>query len=105
MEYADDLNIYREVSESEDTSKAQNHAESEEERYVGSMLLEPRSLFLMTDDAYENLLHGIKEVTEDVIDEKIFNGEEHRGKTLTFLHNPPCPCRVEAEHVQQTTQA
>ncbi|EPB76568.1 hypothetical protein ANCCEY_04347 [Ancylostoma ceylanicum] len=58
------------------------HAESEEERYVGSMLLEPRSLFLMTDDAYENLLHGIKEVSEDVIDEKVFNGEEHRGKTL-----------------------
>ncbi|EYC16123.1 hypothetical protein Y032_0034g2812 [Ancylostoma ceylanicum] len=46
------------------------------------MLLEPRSLFLMTDDAYENLLHGIKEVSEDVIDEKVFNGEEHRGKTL-----------------------
>ncbi|KIH45101.1 hypothetical protein ANCDUO_24863, partial [Ancylostoma duodenale] len=77
------------------------HAESEEERYVGSMLLEPRSLFLMTDDAYENLLHGIKEVTEDVIDEKVFNGEEHRGKTLTFFHNPPRPCRVQAERIPE----
>ncbi|ETN73308.1 hypothetical protein RB195_000865 [Necator americanus] len=46
------------------------------------MLLEPRSLFLMTDHAYENLLHGIKEVTEDVVDDKVFNGQEHMGKTL-----------------------
>ncbi|VDM84120.1 unnamed protein product [Strongylus vulgaris] len=59
-----------------------DHAESEDERYIGSMLLQPRSLFLMTDDAYENLLHGIKEVKEDVIDEKVFNAGELMGKTL-----------------------
>ncbi|KJH47083.1 hypothetical protein DICVIV_06843 [Dictyocaulus viviparus] len=58
------------------------HAESEKERYVGSMLLEPRSLFLMTDEAYVNMLHGIKEVTEDYIDEHVFNGQRHLGETL-----------------------
>ncbi|VDN20001.1 unnamed protein product [Cylicostephanus goldi] len=62
---------------------ARKHAESDDERYLGSMLLQPRSLFLMTDDAYEKLLHGIKEVTEDVIDDKVFNPGEQLGKTLT----------------------
>ncbi|VDO39437.1 unnamed protein product [Haemonchus placei] len=55
---------------------ARTVVESEEERYVGSMLLEPRSLFLMTDEAYVNMLHGIKEVKEDFIDEKVFNGKQ-----------------------------
>ncbi|KAJ1372714.1 hypothetical protein KIN20_034940 [Parelaphostrongylus tenuis] len=57
-------------------------AESEEQRFVGSMLLEPRSLFLMTDEAYVNMLHGIKEVTEDYVDDRVFNGQKHYGETL-----------------------
>lgn len=68
------LDLYRPVN--------QEIVESEEQRYVGSMLLEPRSLFLMTDEAYENMLHGIKEVKEDHIGENVFNGEEHRRETL-----------------------
>lgn len=68
------LNLYRPIN--------QEYVESEEQRYVGSMLLEPRSLFLMTDEAYVNMLHGIKEVTEDYIDHRVFNGQEHYGKTL-----------------------
>ncbi|KAE9420967.1 hypothetical protein Angca_002150, partial [Angiostrongylus cantonensis] len=68
------LDLYRPIN--------QEYVESEEERYIGSMLLEPRSLFLMTDEAYVNMLHGIKEVTEDYIGDRVFNGQQHHGKTL-----------------------
>uniref|UniRef100_A0A1I7TR27 2OG-FeII_Oxy_2 domain-containing protein n=1 Tax=Caenorhabditis tropicalis TaxID=1561998 RepID=A0A1I7TR27_9PELO len=52
-------------------------ARSEEERYVGSMLLEPRSLFIMTDDAYTTMLHGIAERDEDLVEPgKVFNCTE-----------------------------
>uniref|UniRef100_A0A7E4V9M9 Fe2OG dioxygenase domain-containing protein n=1 Tax=Panagrellus redivivus TaxID=6233 RepID=A0A7E4V9M9_PANRE len=43
------------------------------ERYVGSMLLQPRSLILIRGEAYESHLHGIADRTADEITEKIFN--------------------------------
>uniref|UniRef100_A0AC34PVE8 Fe2OG dioxygenase domain-containing protein n=1 Tax=Panagrolaimus sp. JU765 TaxID=591449 RepID=A0AC34PVE8_9BILA len=44
-----------------------------EERYVGSMLIQPRSLILIKDEAYHCKLHGIEERKTDVITDKIFN--------------------------------
>ncbi|KAF8763995.1 Alpha-ketoglutarate-dependent dioxygenase like protein [Argiope bruennichi] len=41
--------------------------------YVGSLLLERCSLLLVKDDLYTKYLHGIKEITTDVIDENIKN--------------------------------
>ena len=38
-----------------------------------SVLLEPRSLFLLTEDLYHNYLHGIAERTYDVITDKVAN--------------------------------
>ncbi|CAO4374435.1 unnamed protein product [Caenorhabditis nigoni] len=57
---------------------------SEQERYVGSMLLEPRSLFIMTDDAYTTMLHGIAEREDDLVEPgKVFNcTEELANKRL-----------------------
>ncbi|CAD6194693.1 unnamed protein product [Caenorhabditis auriculariae] len=47
------------------------------------MLLEPRSLFLMTDDAYTVMLHGIAERDADVIGANVFNASDDLiGKTL-----------------------
>lgn len=46
-----------------------------EERYVGSVLLERRSLILVSDDAYTNYLHEIAERPFDVITSGIFNIE------------------------------
>lgn len=37
------------------------------------MLLQPRSLILIKDDAYTKKLHGIEERKSDVIDDKVFN--------------------------------
>ncbi|KAI6207365.1 Fe2OG dioxygenase domain-containing protein [Aphelenchoides besseyi] len=43
-----------------------------EQRQIGSILLQPRSLVLIKDHAYE-LLHGIRELRADIINEKVFN--------------------------------
>lgn len=43
------------------------------ERYIGSVLLERRSLFLMSDDMYTNFMHGIREQISDTMDENILN--------------------------------
>lgn len=54
------------------------------ERYVGSLLLEPRSLLIIQEDLYTSYLHGIGEVKEDVVSEKIFNRRFHQlGDMLT----------------------
>lgn len=49
--------------------------QTKEERYVGSMLLERRSLILVTNEAYAHYLHGIDERPVDYITEKVFNRE------------------------------
>lgn len=46
---------------------------SKTDRYMGSMLLQPRSLILIKDEAYKVCLHGIEERDTDVIHQKIFN--------------------------------
>lgn len=38
-----------------------------ENRYMFSILLEPRSLVVLQDDMYKVFLHGIKETNEDLI--------------------------------------
>ena len=43
------------------------------DRYIGSVLLEPRSLFLMRDQMYTDYLHGIKEQKSDVVTESFLN--------------------------------
>ena len=44
-----------------------------DDRYFMSVLLEPRSLFLLTEDLYHNYLHGIAERTCDTVTEKVAN--------------------------------
>ena len=38
-----------------------------------SLLLEPRSLVLVQDDMYDTYLHGIDEVTQDLLSDKVAN--------------------------------
>jgi alkylated DNA repair protein alkB family protein 6 len=50
-----------------------NEVKSKTDRYIGSMLLQPRSLILIKDEAYKVCLHGIEERDTDIIHGKIFN--------------------------------
>lgn len=73
-----------------------------ENRYAFSLLLEPRSLVVLQDDMYTVFMHGIKEINQDLIEEKkIFNfkklGNSHSEKeilnrntriSLTIRHVP-----------------
>uniref|UniRef100_A0A914Q756 Alpha-ketoglutarate-dependent dioxygenase AlkB-like domain-containing protein n=1 Tax=Panagrolaimus davidi TaxID=227884 RepID=A0A914Q756_9BILA len=40
-------------------------AKTKSDRYIGSMLLQPRSLILIKDEAYKVCLHGIEERETD----------------------------------------
>uniref|UniRef100_A0A914UZJ6 Fe2OG dioxygenase domain-containing protein n=1 Tax=Plectus sambesii TaxID=2011161 RepID=A0A914UZJ6_9BILA len=59
------LDFYKTVDE--------NHPATLESRYVGSMLLERRSLILIKDSAYKDMMHGIAERATDTITEHVFN--------------------------------
>jgi len=52
------------------------------DRFLGSMLLEARSLVLIAHDAYSRLLHGIAERSEDEIGETVFNWDGKDKKSL-----------------------
>lgn len=60
--------------------------ERSDERYVFSLLLEPKSLLVLQDDMYKVYLHGIRELSEDVLtkDSKILN-YEHLNEDPTKL--------------------
>ncbi|XP_077584494.1 putative RNA/DNA demethylase ALKBH6 [Stigmatopora nigra] len=72
---------------------------SEDERHLFSLLLRPRSLLVLRDDAYRNLLHGIGAQDTDELTDKVLNlnaagarpGETLRRGTrvsLTIRHVP-----------------
>lgn len=44
-------------------------------RYFMSLLLEPRSLNILTEDMYTRYLHGIAERKVDILDDKVVNLE------------------------------
>ncbi|XP_077336556.1 putative RNA/DNA demethylase ALKBH6 isoform X3 [Lithobates pipiens] len=58
---------------------------TEEQRHVLSLLLEPRSLFVLREDLYKNYLHGILPHTHDTLSHKVANLEKcgaQRDETL-----------------------
>ena len=85
------LNFYRTLSDS---------ADRENDRCALSLLVEPRSLLVFTDELYTDYWHGITEVESDLITDKVVNrdacskivGEEvQRERTrlsLTVRHVP-----------------
>ena len=44
-----------------------------DDRFVTSLLLQPRSLLVLQNDMYHEYLHGIEEVHDDVLNDKICN--------------------------------
>ena len=59
------INFYREEGE--------NYSLKFEDRHVTSLLIQPRSLLVLQGEMYHNFLHGIEEIHEDIIDDKICN--------------------------------
>ncbi|XP_072301400.1 alpha-ketoglutarate-dependent dioxygenase alkB homolog 6 [Eucyclogobius newberryi] len=80
-------------------SRAGEAPRTEESRHRFSLLVKPRSLLILREDAYEALLHGIRGRGEDVLTEKVANLAEAGGKvgetlsrgtrvSLTIRHVP-----------------
>lgn len=69
------LDFYHPLKKSayEAEDKSDQSSLSLDNRYFMSVLLEPRSLFLLTEDLYHNYLHGIAERTCDVVTDKVSN--------------------------------
>ncbi|MGH0127720.1 UNVERIFIED_CONTAM: hypothetical protein FKN15_034219 [Acipenser sinensis] len=74
-------------------------SQTEESRFLLSLLLEPRSLLVLRDDMYTCYLHGIRGVTEETVSERVANlpttsaspGEQLTRATrvsLTIRHVP-----------------
>ncbi|XP_069500412.1 alpha-ketoglutarate-dependent dioxygenase alkB homolog 6 [Ambystoma mexicanum] len=94
------LDFYHPVSRQQERNSEQDPTlQTEEERHLLSLLVEPRSLLVLKDDMYVKYLHGIKNVTTDVITNKVANADrcsvEHgerldRGTrvSLTIRHVP-----------------
>ena len=80
--------IYDEISKSffyfQDNSE--ESALSLEDRYFMSVLLEPRSLFLLTEDLYHNFLHGIAERTSDEGTDRVANLDACHASVGDILH-------------------
>ncbi|XP_056146033.1 alpha-ketoglutarate-dependent dioxygenase alkB homolog 6 [Lampris incognitus] len=62
------LDFYRPVSYQE-TEVPQ----TEESRYLFSLLVRPRSLLILQDDMYKHLLHGIQACDQDIVTDRVMN--------------------------------
>nr|XP_058954946.1 alpha-ketoglutarate-dependent dioxygenase alkB homolog 6-like isoform X2 [Pocillopora verrucosa] len=76
------LDFYHPLKKASEKTEENASASMLNERYFMSLLLEPRSLFLLTGDLYHNYLHGIAERTYDVVTDKVANLDACNNATL-----------------------
>ncbi|KAK5861490.1 hypothetical protein PBY51_022883 [Eleginops maclovinus] len=75
------LDFYMPVSSQEDDAP-----QTEESRFLFSLLVKPRSLLILQEDMYQHLLHGIRPQGEDMLTDKVLNlssAGAQPGETLT----------------------
>ncbi|XP_029980314.1 putative RNA/DNA demethylase ALKBH6 [Sphaeramia orbicularis] len=76
------LDFYSPVSSS---SSDTDMLQTEDNRYLFSLLVRQRSLLILQDDMYQKLLHGIRACSEDTLSDKVVNlsaSGAHPGDTL-----------------------
>ncbi|KAJ8348322.1 hypothetical protein SKAU_G00269110 [Synaphobranchus kaupii] len=62
------LDFYRPISSSQT-----DVAQTEESRYLLSLLVRPRSLLVLQNEMYQNVLHGIQGVVQDTLTDRVAN--------------------------------
>lgn len=75
------LDFYTPVSSSEGDAP-----QTEENRYLFSLLVRPRSLLILQDDMYQRLLHGIQSCDQDTLTDQVVNlssAKAASGEALT----------------------
>ena len=87
------LNFYSEATEEETRF---------EERLVTSLLVQPRSLLVLKDDMYQKYLHGIEEIQDDVLSDKICNLQDPSVIGQTFPRSTRVSLTI--RHVPNTSR-
>ena len=90
------LNFYRERDEGEGESL------QFADRLVTSLFVQPRSLLVLKDDMYEKYLHGIEEIHQDVISDKICNLNDSSVIGQAFPRSTRISLTI--RHVPKTTK-
>lgn len=73
-----------------------------EERYLTSVLLQPRSLILVCDDMYKTYLHGIEERTTDNVTDKVVNLSQCEGISIGETLSRKTRISLTIRHVPKT---
>ena len=90
------LNFYTEAAEDEGESL------QFADRLVTSLFVEPRSLLVLKDDMYHKYLHGIEEIDQDVICDKICNLNDRSVIAQAFPRSTRISLTI--RHVPKTTK-
>ena len=72
------------------------------DRLVTSLFVEPRSLLVLKDDMYHKYLHGIEEIDQDVISDKICNLNDRSVISQAFPRSTRVSLTI--RHVPKTTK-
>ena len=83
--YLDFYEPFQIRDENSDNSLIDN--QSLDKRYMFSLLIEPRSLLILKKDMYDVYLHGIKENTEDIVDQNRILNYEHLSDATLFSND------------------
>lgn len=73
-----------------------------EDRYLTSVLLQPRSLILVCDDMYKTYLHGIEERTTDNVTDKVVNLSQCEGISIGETLSRKTRISLTIRHVPKT---
>uniref|UniRef100_A0A3Q3H2C3 AlkB homolog 6 n=1 Tax=Labrus bergylta TaxID=56723 RepID=A0A3Q3H2C3_9LABR len=79
------LDFYAPISSLED-GEDDGAPQTEENRFLLSLLVKPRSLLILQDEMYQRLLHGIRPRSQDTLTDKVVNlsaAGALQGETLT----------------------
>ncbi|CAC5378474.1 ALKBH6 [Mytilus coruscus] len=90
------LDFYRPISEDTQDST------SFQDRYLTSVLLQPRSLILVCDDMYKTFLHGIEDRTTDHVTDKVVNLSQCEGISIGETLSRKTRISLTIRHVPKT---
>ena len=92
----------RETKDAESEEKEQT---SLEKRHFLSLLLQPRSLVLVKDDMYKIHLHGIKDVSKDIITDKVANLDAIQGISVGDILDRKTRVSLTIRHVPKVIKS
>lgn len=100
------LNFFKPLNENKDDKShdANQQILDWESRKEFSLMLEPRSLLILQEDCYHNLLHGIDEKSSDVVSKDMINVDRCSAAELNNELTRGTRISLTIRHVPKTTK-